>query len=294
LDYHDPATLDAYRQGELEVNWPVEELMPAIEADPVLSRELLYMPVAGTEYLWFNFTREPFTDKKVREAFAYAFDREGWCQNIQYGACTPTLSWISPGAAGAIETDAYAFDPVKARQTLAESSYGGPENLPEVNWYIREDDPDSQRDADWLASLFRQALGFELTITVLSEEEYDAMYASDEPASWPQLDSGVWWGDPDPRDWFVVWRCGSEFNQGYCNPELDTLLDRADAELDPAKRIALYEEAGHMLVADAPAIFLNTSFSQVLVNPYVIGYSRTAASGNYPGWTNLLTVDIAR
>jgi oligopeptide transport system substrate-binding protein len=294
LDYHDPATLDAYRQGELDVNWPVEELMPAIEADPVLSRELLYMPVAGTEYLWFNFTREPFTDKKVREAFAYAFDREGWCQNIQYGACTPTLSWISPGAAGAIETDAYAFDPAKARQALAESSYGGPENLPEVNWYIREDDPDSQRDADWLASLFRQALGFELTITVLSEEEYDAMYASDEPASWPQLDSGVWWGDPDPRDWFVVWRCGSEFNQGYCNPEPDALLDRADAELDPAKRIALYEEAGHMLVADAPAIFLNTSFSQVLVKPYVIGYSRTAASGNYPGWTNLLTVDIAR
>ena len=294
LDYYDPETMDAYQRGEFDVNWPTEESMPAVEADPVLSRELLVLPVAGTQYLSLNPGRPPFDDQKVREAFAYAFDREGWCQEIQYGACEPTLSWISPGAPGAIETDAFAFDPAQARQALAESSYGGPENLPAVIWYIAADDPDSQRDAEWMASLFRQALGFELTISAVSEEEYDALYASDDPATWPQIDGGVWHADPDPRDWFVVWRCGSEFNQGYCNPELDARLDRADAELDPAKRIALYEEAGHMLVADAPAIFLNTSFSQVLVKPYVVGYSRTAPNGNYPGWTNLLTVDIAR
>ena len=293
-DYYDSATLDAYRRGEFDVNWPVEELMPAIEADPVLSRELLFMPVAGTQYLSFNLTREPFTDEKVREAFAYAFDREGWCREIQFGACTPALSWISPGAPGAIETDAFAFDPAKAQRALAESSYGGPEHLPEVTWHILEDDPDDARDAEWLATLFRQVLDVELTIAEISEEEYDALYASDDPETWPQLDGGVWWGDPDPRDWFVVWRCDSEFNQGYCNPALDALLDRADAELNPEKRIALYEEAGHMLVTDAPAIFVNTSFSQCLVKPYVVGYSRTAPNGNYPGWTNLLTVDVER
>ncbi len=153
---------------------------------------------------------------------------------------------------------------------------------------------DSARDATWLIALFRQVLDVELIITEISEEEYDALYVSDEPEMWPQLDSGVWWGDPDPRDWFVVWRCGSEFYSGYCNPALDALLDRADAELNPETRIALYEEAGHMLVADAPAIFLNTSFSQVPVKPYVVGYSRTAPNGNYPGWTNLLTVDVVR
>jgi oligopeptide transport system substrate-binding protein len=81
----------------------------------------------------------------------------------------------------------------------------------------------------------------------------------------------------------VVWRCGSAFNQGYCNPALDALLDRADAELGPENRIALYEEAGHMLVADVPAIFVHTAFGQCLVKPYVVGYSRTALNGNYPG-----------
>jgi oligopeptide transport system substrate-binding protein len=292
LDYFDPAMLDDYRRGELDVTWPTEEFMPAIEADPVLSRDILIMPAAGTEYLSFNPNRAPFDDKKVREAFAYAFDREGWCQEIQYGACTPTLSWIAPGSPGAIETDAYAFDPAKARQALAESSYGGPEKLPEVTWHVSEGDANGMRDAEWMAAVFRQVLGFELTINVVTEEESDARYASDDPATWPQLEDGSWWADPHPRDWFVVWRCGSEFNQGYCNPELDVLLDRADSELDPEKRIALYEEAGHMLVADVPAIFLHPAFGQVLVKPYVVGYSRTALNGNYPGWTNLLTVDV--
>jgi ABC-type transport system substrate-binding protein len=71
-------------------------------------------------------------------------------------------------------------------------------------------------------------------------------------------------------------------------------IDRADAELDPGARLALYEEAGHLLAADAPAIFLHHAFGQVLVKPYVTGYSRTAPNRNWPGWANLLTVDGQR
>ena len=39
----------------------------------------------------FNLTMEPFNDKKVREAFAYAFDRETYCDVIRNGDCVPTL-----------------------------------------------------------------------------------------------------------------------------------------------------------------------------------------------------------
>lgn len=286
--------MDAYRRGDLDVNWPTEESMPAVEADPMLSQDILIVPVAGTNYLTFNLAREPFTDQKVREAFAYAFDREGWCQEIQYGACTPMLSMVSPGAPGAIETDAFAFDPVKAREALAASAYGGPDHLPEVTWYIGEDDADDMRDAEWLTAQFRQVLGIDLKVEALSGDEYDAMYESEDPADWPQLDGAVWWADPDPRDWFVIWRCNSEFETTYCNPRLDALLDRADSELDPARRIALYEEAGHLLVADAPAIFVHQSFGQMLVKPYVTGYSTTMPNGDWPGYRNLLTVDVGR
>jgi oligopeptide transport system substrate-binding protein len=294
LDYADPATLAAYERGDLDVTFPTEEIIPALEADPVLSRELVQLPVAGTDYFEFNFTKPPFQDKKVREAFAYAFDRARYCRELLYDACTPTLSMAAPGAPGHIDTDAYAFDPEKARLALAESSYGGPENLPPITWYGWKDDPGGDKDAPWLYQQFRQVLGVELNVVYLTDEEQDALF--EDPATVPQLHDSTWWADPDPREWFVIWRCDSEYgDEGFCDPELDTLLDRADAEMDPEQRIAMYEEAGRMLVADVPAIFVNSVSVTMLVKPYVTGYSRTVPNnGPWPGWTNLMTVDVVR
>lgn len=298
LDFGDPATLQAYRDGDIDATWPGARNIPAIEADPVLSRELISIPVTGTDYFQFNLSKEPFQDPKVREAFAYAFDREAYCLELSFGVCTPTLSMVTPGAPGAIETNAFAFDPEKARQALADSTYGGPEHLPEITWYGWKNDdgrPDAQ--AEWLYQQFRQVLGVEMTMVYLPEDEQDALY--DDPATVPQFHESTWWigPGPDPRAWFVIWRCDSTFSSGesYCNPELDALLDRADAELDPAKRLAMYEEAGHMLVADAPAIFVSSANVTRLVKPYVTGYSRTIIiNGDWPGWMNLMTVDVNR
>jgi oligopeptide transport system substrate-binding protein len=295
LDYGDPANMTGYEQGEFDITWPPEAMFPVIEADPILSRELISLPIPGTIYWDFNHKREPFTDKKVREAFAYGFDREGYCRQIVLGACTPTLSWIAPGAPGAIETDAFAFDPGKAREALAASSYGSPENLPEIVWYVFEGSPIEERFGEWLAAQYRQVLGIDLTLVSLPEEEYDALYADhDDWATWPQFHEATWWASADPSTWFAVWRCGSELNQGYCNPELEALLDRAGAELDPEARIALYEEAGHLLVADVPAVFVHTASNSALVKPYVTGYSRITPDGNWPAMTNLLSVDVER
>ena len=95
----DPAT-EAYRNGEVDVIWPGELNIPAIEADPVLSRELVIIPDAGTDYFVFNLNREPFQDPKVREAFAYAFDRDAFCRRLALGGnCLLTLSMIPPGCA---------------------------------------------------------------------------------------------------------------------------------------------------------------------------------------------------
>jgi oligopeptide transport system substrate-binding protein len=201
---------------------------------------------------------------------------------------------IPPGLPGSIETDAYAFDPAKARQALADSSYGGPENLPEVIWYGSKDSAGIDREGQWFYEQFRQVLGVELKLVYLSEEEFDALL--DSPETWPQFEMSTWFASTDPPGWLDQWRCNSEFTSlGYCNPKLDALLVRAEAELNPEKRLALYEEAGHMLVDDVPAIFAYNLSLGWLVKPYVTGYTlSTAVNGNWPGWMNLLTVDVER
>jgi oligopeptide transport system substrate-binding protein len=259
-----------------------------------LSGDLVRTPIGATIRLDFNLTREPFTDKKVREAFAYGFDRERYCRQVLFSLCAPTLSWIPPGVHGAIETDAYAFDPEKARQALADSSYGGPAELPEVIWYYGEDSDEDLTEAEWLAAQYRAVLGVELTLVPLADDEWDPLFA--DPATAPQLSRNGWFQDyPDPQYWLgPVWTCAAPYNQfGYCNPAFDALTARADAELDPEARVALYEEAGRILVDDVPAIFLYNWLDVGLVKPFVTGYATTAID-YWPGWTSLLTIDVER
>lgn len=291
---------DAYLRGDLDIIWGPSGVISYadIEADPVLSRQLLVGPVSFTGVFHMNQTREPFTDKKVREAFAYAFDREDYCRVLEAGTCTPTLSWIPPGVPGAIETDAYAFDPDKARQALAESSYGGPENLPPILWYtVPSDDPWQAQFDQWIIDQIHTILGVELVLTEVTAEEREIL-DGDDPSIRPQIGSYLYYSDlPDPHDWMSFWLCGAPTfatGIGYCNPEFDALVERADSGLDPEARLALFEEAGRMLVADAPSIFAYTPTNAWLIKPYVTGYSRTALNQHWPGWWTPLTVDLER
>jgi oligopeptide transport system substrate-binding protein len=287
---------EAYMRGELDFIHPSEEQVPEIETDPVLSQELLTMPSTSTGVFLLNLTREPFTDKQVREAFAYAFDRSAYCREVESGFCTPTSSWIPQGVPGSIVADAYAFDPDRARQALAASSYGGPETLPEIQWYVDEGDTWEVRQADWLADQFRQVLDVELVVTPVEEEALDAMFT--DSATWPQMASTFWYSSlPDPHEWQEFWTCGSEYFAvyiGYCNPDYDALVDQSNRELDPEKRLALAQESQRTLLADAPSIFVYNPTNWWLVKPAVTGYSPTAPQQQWPGWWNPLAVDVVR
>jgi peptide/nickel transport system substrate-binding protein len=63
--------------------------------------------------------------------------------------------------------------------------------------------------------------------------------------------------DPD-QQFYENYVCGSDRNYtGYCNPELDKLVDRQSMEADPNKRKALVWEIERKLVEDVarPVIF---------------------------------------
>jgi oligopeptide transport system substrate-binding protein len=292
----DEESLAAYRRGELEVSrvpYPYGA-QPEIADDPQLSQELMRIPVAATIGFGMNLNDEPFQDAHVREAFAYGLDREGFCRDVWSGACIPTLSWIPPGVPGHIETDAFAYDPAAAKEALAASSYGGPENLPEVTYRYGAGDTEGQDVAEWLADNYRTSLGIEIKLLPTTDEEYEAL---DEAGTVPQFD---WWNwnanYPDPQDWLsVLWTCDSgDFAGplGYCNPRFDELVARADQEADHDARMALYDEAQRLLIADAPIVMSFIDTNALVVKPTVIGFTSTPRD-LWPGWSTPLTVDVA-
>jgi oligopeptide transport system substrate-binding protein len=294
----DPAVaLAEYRAGDLDILWVGGSLVDEVTADPELAAQLITSPVAGTITLDMSLTKEPFNDPKVREAFAYALDRETYCAEIMSGACVPALSWIPPGTPGHVETDAFAFDPEAANQALADSSYGGPEGLPEITFVYGSDNPTDRARVEWMAGQFRDILGVELALEPMEGVALQRM--AQDPATYPQLSAfGGWYQDyPDPQNWLsVIWQCDS-FDarmRGYCNEEFDRLVALGDTTVDPDARLGHYQEAERLLIADVPTVFLYHDVGKYLIQPNVTGIVPTASEAVWPGsFSSLMTMDKA-
>jgi oligopeptide transport system substrate-binding protein len=286
--------LEAYRAGDLDIVSLQAPQIPEVQADPDLSEAFVSYANAGTHMLTMNNTIEPFNDPKVREAFAYAIDRETLCAVVLAGTCTPTLSFMPAGLPGAVETDKFGFDPDAAKQALAESSYGGPENLPEIKLFYNSEYEERAQASEWLAGEIRDILGIEVTLEPTDGTSLTALRK--DLATHPQLlYFGSWYQDyPDPQNWLTTYfSCDSSNNNfGYCNEEFDTLVQQADTTVDPAVRLPLYEQAGQILVDDQPAPFLFNPTANFVVNPAVTGYTPTISETNWPGSvSSLMTID---
>jgi oligopeptide transport system substrate-binding protein len=286
--------LEAYRAGDLDIVNLQAIQIPEVQADPELSEAFVSYPLAGTHMLAMALGQEPFTDQKVREAFSMAIDRETLCAEVLSGTCSPTYSFIPPGLLGSIETDAYAFDPEAAVQALAESSYGGPENLPEIKLFYNSDFEDRAQASEWIAGEVRDILGVELTLEPTEGATLTALRKED--STHPQLlYFGSWYQDyPDPQNWLTTfWTCdASNNNVGYCNEEFDALTKKGDTTLDTEERMSFYEQAEQLLVEDVPNPFLYNPNGTFIVNPAVTGYTPTASEFSWPGATgSLMTID---
>jgi ABC-type transport system substrate-binding protein len=92
------------------------------------------------------------------------------------------------------------------------------------------------------------------------------------------------------------WTCGSDYfadDVGYCNPEYDALVERADQEMGPVALLELVAASQRLLLSGAPAI-LGYNWDMIfLVKSRVTGYSLPAPYQAWPGWWTPLTVDIA-
>jgi oligopeptide transport system substrate-binding protein len=286
--------LEAFRAGDLDIVQLQADQVPEVRADPELAPAFVTYPQAASQFLAMSLDKEPFNDKKVREAFAYAIDRETFCAELRSADCLPAVSFMPVGLPGAIETDQYAFDPDAARQALAESSYGGPDNLPEIKLYFNSDFEERGQHSEWIAGEIRDILGVELTIEPMEGAALTALRK--DPKTHPQLVYfGSWYQDyPDPQNWLsTYWTCDSSLNWfSYCNEEFDTLTELGDTTIDPAERLTYYQQAGQMLVDDVPAVFLNNPSGIFLVNPAVTGYTPTSSEVEWPGSaSSLMTID---
>lgn len=292
--------LQAYRAGDLDIVQFSQSpsSIPAVKEDAVLGKELVSYAGANTFAMGFNLTKEPFQDKKVREAFAYTFDSQTYCEVLRSGDCVPDNTWVPQDIPGSITSDKYKFDPEKAKQALAESSYGGAEGLPPIKLTFASSDPANQPLAEYYAQQIQQILGIQMELDPVETRALSALRKS--PETYPQacFTCMNWYQDyPDAQNWLSIFWTSTGFAErvAYKNEEFDKLTKQADATLDPAERTKLYEQASQILHDDIPAPVMYHRANVYLVKPEVTGYKPTSADAEYPGERgSLMSLDVNR
>lgn len=297
----DPSVaLQAYKSGEVDIITPDANDIPAITADPALKQEYVEHPGSCTFYVGFNLTKAPFDNLKVRQAFAYAFDRDAYIRDALKGTGVKTLSWIPQGYPGFDAGEQrYAFDIAKARELLAAAGFPEGNGLPEIKYAYPSGNPSEQGRAEYLAQMYRNNLGAAIVPDPIEDAtlynlELDAK-------TFPQMTGGgssLWCADfPDPQNWLSnLWRSRASFARGagYANPSFDRIIDAADSATNQAKRLELYAQAQQMLIGDVPIVTYMNNKNGYLIKPYVKGIVLTAQDISPGDITGFLEASRAR
>jgi peptide/nickel transport system substrate-binding protein len=221
----------------------------------------------------FNAAKGPMRDARVRRALNLGVDRTALVERVLGGLGQPLHGFISPAHIGADPANVAAgrmpFDRPQARALLAEAGFGAgltliadrPERLPD-------------EAATLTAEVARQlaAIGIHLEIRVEPDRTryanrvrlkdigdlclFDSSPMSAFRVLFEKIDArprGAWW-------------------QGYSEPRVEALLDRARRTVDDDARAALYRQCYRLLQDDPPWLYL--------YNHHRI----TGLAGRHPGW----------
>jgi oligopeptide transport system substrate-binding protein len=265
--------MDLYETGQIDVVPVYLAYVDRVrdETNP-LHQELAVTPELSLYYIGFNTAQPPFDDVNVRRAFCLAVNKERIAKVILRDMLNNASGILPPGMPGYNEAlEGLDYDVEKAKELIAASKYGDVLNLPPITLTV---DGYGNSIPAYLGAIiqeWQQNLGVEISVRQLETENfiYNLKQEKDE------MFTMGWIADyPDPHNFLdILFYTGSEVNIGeYNNPALDASLDQAAVEQDETLRLAMYQQAEQMVIADAPCLPLWHGANYILVEPYVKGY----------------------
>ena len=223
--------------------------------------------VGPINWLAFNTRKKPLDDVRVRQAIAYAANREFIVSKLMNGKPKMATSPIAPGSPLlAPDIEMYKLDLAKSQKLLDEAGYPKAADGSRMNLtidFIPGDEEQQRNVAEYLRSQLKR-VGINLEVRA----------APDFP-TWAQrianydfdltMDNVFNWGDPVigvNRTYLssnirkgIIW----SNTQQYSNPKVDELLAAGAEEKSPEKRKAIYAEFQKQVVNDVPIYFINSA-----------------------------------
>jgi peptide/nickel transport system substrate-binding protein len=192
--------------------------------------------------------KNPFKDKRVRQAMAHAIDFEPILHDLMGELFIPAGMIVAPGVNGYAPELAQPvpYDPEKARALLAEAGYPD-------GFSVALDCPNDWGD-DEIATCRGVAqqlgeIGIQVAINFLSTDEHEAKIYRDREGDF-YLDGSYM--DPDSeRALRELFHSQGQRNVvGYANPRVDELIEKIETDMVTYARDAYLEEAWKIVTDD--------------------------------------------
>lgn len=222
----------------------------------------------------FNVTTPPFNDKRVRQAFSYAANRQRFVDNILFGVGTPkSIPWPTISMAYDAELDkrytTFSLDKAKALLDQAGQANGFDCQMITTTsgW------PELAKFAQMFQADLAQ-IGVRLKLEDMDSTRWNDLLVN---AKFPQLITHAFgYAQKDPSLLFAAYPFQPTTGvTGYRSDNYTQLVSQAAAEKDADKRKTLYKQITELMIDEQWAMVLTPAFRSWAFRSIVTGFKAT-------------------
>jgi ABC-type oligopeptide transport system substrate-binding subunit len=274
----------AYQAGQYNFVWNIgpQDLTGAKSMPGYTSESLLQ-----TDLLFFSNKMAPFNNAAVRQAFAYAIDKETLATAIFKGSAVPAPTIIPPGMPGYQPNyQGLAYDKSKALAAL-QNAYPDVSKVPPITFSFPNSQV-SQSEASALQQMWQTALGIQVKLLSVELNAYNTETANHQV----QFGFTQWSADfPDPYDWLTLnlFSTASNNSGDWNNPQFDQTVTQAEQTTGDT-RIQLYNQAEQIAISDVGWLPLDHQALSANIPSWVHGVSLNNTGLYFGDWSDVYLI----
>lgn len=242
------------------------------------AKEFVYqfVPALTTQFYGMNTKLKPFDDKRVRQAFNHAVDRDKIAKYVmkgemfaaQFGLVPPTM----PGY-NAASVKGYAYNPEKAKKLLAEAGYPEGKDFPKITLQFNPGGGRNELPAQAVQAMLKENLNIDVALSQVDFAQHLEMQQTSRAiffregwiADYPDAENFLnkFYGKLVPDSLYAA---SYPNTTRYVNPKFDALYEKALATTNDSLRNRLYEEAERLAIEDAPQLIIANDLDERIIS----------------------------
>jgi peptide/nickel transport system substrate-binding protein len=269
----------ALRAGDLDyINLPPQNIVLAEMKKPTPGVLVIAPQPVGCVWVYFNVSRPPFDRVEVRQAVAYAIDKNELIQAAFWGLGEPVNNQPFLNRSRLyISVKDREVDLVKAKQLLADAGYPNGFKTEFLQFSGGTELPACEVMLGQLSKI-----GISGTIKVVDRAPwFESMRKGDYFISARSESERL-----DPDDAYYLYFHSGEIDKNnwsrYSNKELDALLEKGRTIWKWEDRVPIYRQVVEIIKEDLPILYLTKSVIPIAYRDYVKGHE--AGAGTWFGY----------